>query len=295
MVFQNVFCYTFSMIYFRSILLVALFLFLPPQIYTANIASAADTDDEFQEFLDEEDDAMEDEEIEEDESGEEEDDDDNEEDVLELDEDASDIEDADGEDINLPFSGKASLNHSSERALSGIDKPDWTLFMGGAQKSYPTNTLSDKATGLAFGFNTRLLEIPLPLTGNIFFNLYAAGTYLNLGDISQPNIFLADATDLTVRAGVLGEWELFRRLQVFALASYQYTKIGGTGLDTHKDRLKDNGLKISLGGQYEWYVVPYGSMGLRVLVDTSLITATLTLAVAPVPRSSKPIELDFDD
>jgi hypothetical protein len=64
-------------------------------------------------------------------------------------------------------------------------------------------------------------------------------------------------------------------------------------IDAFTNIISNEGWKFGVGAQYDFYVIPHGSLGIRGHVEVDMALVALTMALEPQPR--KRMKFGFDD
>lgn len=218
----------------------------------------------------------------------------------------------------LPFTRAGDVRH--ETADMGYRKPGWTLFAGYAMKSYEV-VVPNSMPGVEVGTHIRLLSgelFSLPMSLHAF----GAVTFTSLGDIKGTAVFnnaertvtVPEVQDRTYRVGALLELQLSRRFQLYGgvfkvfseqeitnrtrKAHYFDANNNNAQVDVSAgpiyDKIDDDRFTPGVGLQWDFYVVPHASLGLRAWAEVRYITVLLTFSAEPVPRNRNSLNFDME-
>ena len=174
------------------------------------------------------------------------------------------------------------------------NRPLFSLYGGLGLKAYPNSLVKqERTTGYLLGASLRMFSL-----SQIFFlhATYRFGSY-KLGDVGS----LAGVLDNTQQWGGMLELSLSRRISFFlnflrrqALVTTTATSLSQNPANT-KDALligQEPSWYFGLGAQWDFYVIPHGSLGLHVEAEQDLYTVTLAMALEPAPK--KKISLNYN-
>lgn len=226
----------------------------------------------------------------------------------------------------MPFFRAGDVRHDSTE--SRYRKPGFTMFGGVSGKQYATSVVGGTQQGLEIGLNGRILGWSL---FRMPMSLHALGaiTFTSLNDVTQKDMlltttsgttFVRDVTANSVkerlyRVGPMLEWELSRRFQLFGGVFKYFNEFNTSGANYPEpsgtvgapptfipvdanvvlSQLKEN--RFTFGGGIEWdfYVIPHASFGLRGWLEPRYASLTLTFSAEPRPRNRTSLDVDEDD
>jgi hypothetical protein len=159
--------------------------------------------------------------------------------------------------------------------------------------SYPTTAIPDNKSGPTVGASARVFN----LGQTVFLHVYGAFSWTKLGRVGP----FPDVKDTILQYGALLEVGIGRRLSLFGSflrrghslrvtsdPSGQYSS-----LEQYVPDIAPSEWKPGIGIQYDFYVIPHGSIGIRAHVEQDMGLVALTMALEPQPR--KKLSLNFDD
>lgn len=213
--------------------------------------------------------------------------------------------------INYAPADRGATRYSSrdEREWQVMrDRPIFTLYAGTAFKDYPGNPSyandveRTRTTGVTVGASVRVID----LAQTVFAHIYFDYSWYSVGDIGpkeNPASSIAQVKDETFHIGPMIEIGVGRRISLFGSllrrqARVSADKVGVLNVDQQDvGNLVGIGEKptwqLGVGLQWDFYVIPHGSLGLRGHIEQDLAMVTLALAMEPAPR--KKLNLNFDD
>ena len=168
-------------------------------------------------------------------------------------------------------------------------RPAFTLDVGVASRNYPTEALPDRKQGAQAGASYRIFN----LGQTVFLHGYASIAYIRVGDV----VNFQNVKDITYHLGGLLEVGVGRRLSLLGGLMIRQNYLTAEPYDRTRDgdnrpnpmtQLGQVGeprtLKLGLGAQYDFYVIPHGSMGIRGYIEQDYAYVSLTLSMEPAPR-----------
>ncbi len=192
----------------------------------------------------------------------------------------------------------APAPHVTEEDLdwrySTSSHPPFSLYLGSGVKSYVNNNVSSTYNfGWMIGAGYRVINLGQTLFLHAVFR-YSNYSLGNVGSVPQ-------VSDSTMEYGGMLEFAFSRRFSLFgtliarqSVVSAQSPAAGDT------ENLSDiNGIGmprtfyLGMGGQYDFYVIPHGSIGLHVELSQGLYVFTLAMSMEPTP--AKKLSLSFDE
>jgi hypothetical protein len=175
------------------------------------------------------------------------------------------------------------------------NRPMFSLFLGLANKAYVNVEVKGRQTGPTVGASIRFLNIGQ----TVFAHAYADVSWFKPGDV----LSVPDVKDQQIHVGGLLEFALGRRISIYGsllVRSSQVTtdKLGsakpaGYNTDDLADVGEPSTLYLGAGLQWDFYVIPHGSLGARFHVERDLFALTLQMAMEPRPR--RKLTLNFED
>jgi hypothetical protein len=174
-----------------------------------------------------------------------------------------------------------------------MNRPVVSLHGGFGVFNYPTDAVQENRSGPTVGASVRLLN----LGQTIFLHAYGSYSWVKLGPVGP----FPEVRDAVLHYGGLIELGIGRRLSLFgSLLRRGHTLAAdpdSTGqfgsIENYTRSLVNEGWKLGAGIQYDFHVIPHGSLGVRAHVEQDMGLVVLTMALEPVPR--KRMNLNFQD
>jgi len=189
-----------------------------------------------------------------------------------------------------PSAPRVTSGDSDWRANSET-RPIFSAYAGVGQKTYD-NTLvtSNYTSGSTVAVSVRLISI----AQSAFLHLYGAYSWYSLGNVGSVN----NVKDETMHAGPMLEFGLGRRFSLFGSVLRRQSIVNADfGPNRNLNDIGNIGQQanwqLGLGAQWDFYVVPHGSLGLHAHLEQDLYCLMITMAIEPAPR--KKLSLNFDD
>jgi hypothetical protein len=209
------------------------------------------------------------------------------------------------DDIFLPTpTAQESINYAplgspvSNRTVSddwrvGMERrPLVSLHGGVAIYNYPSEAVEANRNGPTVGGSVRIFDI----AQTIFLHAYGSVGWVKLGGVGP----FTDVKDTVIHLGGLLEVGIGRRLSLFgSLLKRGHTLKSGPdaslqfGTVERYTDLINEGWKLGIGAQYDFYVIPHGSIGIRGHIEQDMGLVALTMAMEPRPR--KKLSLNFSE
>jgi hypothetical protein len=177
-------------------------------------------------------------------------------------------------------------------------RPAFAMQLGTAFRFYESPLVEDRKAGITLGANLRLINI----AQTVFLHIFASATYFRVGDIGEGNNAFRNVRDLTYHAGPLLEIGLGRKFSLFGsfFRRWNYLtaepKQVATAPNADVRNLNFIGeptnYKFGLGAQWDFYVIPHGSLGVRAHIEQNYGYVALTMAIEPAPP--KRFNLNFE-
>jgi hypothetical protein len=186
---------------------------------------------------------------------------------------------------------------------AGTQRPGFSIYAGTGLKSYPTAlVLADRTMGISVGASVRMLS----LAQTIFIHIYAGYSWYSVGDVGTAPYGMSQVKDETMHVGGLLEVGVGRRFSLFGSLLRRQARVSATstasdpvtGLQIRQDpiALRDIGeegtLHLGLGAQWDFYVIPHGSIGVHGQIEQDLVMITLAVAMEPAPRKKLSLNLN---
>lgn len=175
----------------------------------------------------------------------------------------------------------------------GLDRrPIFSLHGGAAVYNYPSLAVEPNRTAGTVGASVRLYDI----AQTVFLHAYGSFGWVSLGNVGPfPKV-----KDTVLHFGPMIEVGLGRRISVFGslfrrshtLDSDPAISGGFTSVEGYTDLLNE-GWKLGVGVQYDFYIIPHGSIGIRGHIEQDMALVALTMALEPKPR--KRMNLNFNE
>lgn len=171
-------------------------------------------------------------------------------------------------------------------------RPIFSLHAGAGVFSYPSDAVQTSRSGPTVGASIRLINI----AQTVFLHAYGSYSWPRLGPVGP----FAEVTDTVQHLGAMIEVGIGRRLSLFgSLLRRNHTlkatgdTSGSFGSINNYSELTNEGWKLGVGIQYDFYVIPHGSIGVRGHIEQDMGLVALTMALEPKPR--KRLSLNFQD
>jgi len=174
------------------------------------------------------------------------------------------------------------------------NRPIFSMHAGIANKSYINSEVKGRITGPSAGFSIRALS----LGQTVFLHAYAGYSWFNVGDV----ISVSGVKDGQLQYGGILEFGVGRRFSLYGSLLRRQSQVSTEGAsatssaERNVDDLENVGdpgtFYLGAGAQWDFYVIPHGSLGLRAHMETDLFMLTLSMAMEPQPR--KRLNLNFD-
>jgi hypothetical protein len=208
------------------------------------------------------------------------------------------------DDIFLPTPGvQDNVNYaplgSPVTSRTNFDDNDWRMGMnnrpafsfgiGGAVRNY-VDSRTKNTPGAMISGSWRVINI----AQTVFLHAYASASVYRLGDLGPYSA----VQDITLHMGGLLEIGIGRRLSLYGSLMRRSNTISATPNSLYPDAnqlaLVDEPTKMTFGAGVQWdfYVVPHGSLGARVHLEQDIAMFMLTMAIEPAPR--KRLTLNYE-
>jgi hypothetical protein len=180
--------------------------------------------------------------------------------------------------------------------VMNTNRPAFQLYLGAGMKSYVNPSVKQTFTnGYFVGASYRVIHIAQTL----FLHAYYSFSYYDVGDVgSVPGV-----TDQTQQMGGILELAVGRRFSLFATLLRRQASVKAAPVNKQLAATRDladindvgeqPNWNLGAGLQWDFYVVPHGSLGVHVQVERNLYSLTLAMAVEPAPR--KKLSLNYGD
>jgi hypothetical protein len=196
----------------------------------------------------------------------------------------------------------APLGNNPTYSRDEIDRNDWRMGMenrpmfslhaGGAVFSYPSTAVQENREAITVGASVRVFN----LAQTVFLHAYGSYSWVGVGPVGPfPNV-----KDTVLHLGGLLEVGVGRRVSIFgSLLRRAHTLSADTipegqfqTIDSFTNIITNEGWKIGVGAQYDFYVIPHGSIGIRGHLEQDMLLIALTMALEPQPK--RRMTLNFD-
>jgi hypothetical protein len=205
-----------------------------------------------------------------------------------------------GDDIGMaplgPVGGNVvSSSIDSEWKSSLSKRPIFTFLGGVGLRNYATTAVPDLVTGYSVGTSIRVWD----LGQTLFLHGLAGFTYFPIGTVGA----YPDVHDKTYHLGGMLELAIGRRISIFGSFLQRRNFITFAPAKTDVERVQRSPTQLQyigekpkwqlgLGVQYDFYVVPHGSLGIMGRIERDMTMILLTMAIEPAPR--KRLSLNFE-
>jgi len=200
-----------------------------------------------------------------------------------------------GELTNYYNPAPENISYSEEEASrnSSFSKPGFGLIVGGASKNYPSTLVSGWSTGAEMGADIRFLKFSDFLS--LHFN---PSLSFNSGRITYTNYSLG-FSDLSTRLGLFAELGIGRTFSFFGGFSRITNKIITKNFlkaasDLNNISLDEPQYKLGGGMQYDFYVIPHGSIGLRGYAEINYVSLSFIMLMEPTPKRRTSTNYGFE-
>lgn len=174
------------------------------------------------------------------------------------------------------------------------NRPAFTLIGGIANKGYINNQVKGRITGPTAGASYRVIS----LGQTVFIHALLQFAWFSVGDV----LSVANVKDEQMQYGGLFEVGIGRRLSLYASLLRRQSrvsadKVGVTDVSSQNVADLENvgsrpEFQFGAGAQWDFYVIPHGSMGARLHIEPDLFMVTLAVSMEPQPK--KKLSLNFD-
>lgn len=188
---------------------------------------------------------------------------------------------------------RISSDDSDWRVLTA-NRPMFSIMLGMANKGYVNDQVEGRITGPSAGISLRVLN----LGQTIFLHLQANYSWFSLGDV----LSISGVKDEQLQYGAAVEVGVGRRFSLFGTLLRRQSRVSdGKVGNTIPTGYNPGDLQFigeeptwyaGLGAQWDFYVIPHGSLGVRANVEMDLFTINLTMAMEPRPRKKLSFNMD---
>lgn len=192
---------------------------------------------------------------------------------------------------NNPTYSRDELDINDWR-LGMENRPVFSLHGGAAMFNYPNVAVQENREALTVGTSFRVFNI----AQTVFLHAYGSYSWVNVGPVGPfPRV-----KDVVLHYGGLLEIGVGRRFSIFgSLLRRSHTlsadRLEGAqfeSIDAYTNIIANEGWKFGVGAQYDFYVIPHASVGVRGHVEVDMFLVALTMAIEPRPR--KRLTFNFD-
>ncbi len=172
------------------------------------------------------------------------------------------------------------------------NRPGFSLHAGLANKGYINNAVEGRITGPTVGLSIRMLS----LGRSFFVHAHGSMSWFSVGNV----LSVTNVKDQQLQYGGIFELGLGRSFSIYGsfLRRQSYVSAEGGAEEVATRNVADlenvgnrPEWQPGAGVQWDFYVVPHGSMGARFHVEPDIFMVTLTMAIEPRPR--KKLSLNF--
>lgn len=214
------------------------------------------------------------------------------------------------DDDAVPFYRAGELRYESNKDIPGA-KPPITLHVGYGQRTFAAGSgVTEVQPGFGGGFHTRLLG-GRPLGLPISLHADAAVMFTDVGTVSglvegEPREAVSVAETM-YRFGLLAQLELSRRIILYGGVFYRLNEVRNSGGRSSNDNsiqglnvaplvgaLAVREISFGLGAEWDFYVVPFGSLGIRGWYEPGLIVGSLSYSFDFVRPKRGAMNFEFD-
>lgn len=173
------------------------------------------------------------------------------------------------------------------------NRPAFSLHLGIGSRNYVEKALDTRKNGYSVAASWRFYNIGQ----TVFLHAYAGGTFYRIGDFGNYQ----NLSEFVFHVGPMLEVGIGRRLSLYG----SFLRRSGTlrsdpakpGRPHNSEALKyveeETLFRPGLGAIWDFYVIPHGSLGVRVHVEQDIFMAMLTMAIEPTPP--RRMNLNFRD
>jgi hypothetical protein len=205
------------------------------------------------------------------------------------------------------LNSSADYSGSSDEWKQGLStRPIFSLSAGVASRNYATVLVPNAATGYGVGMSIRLFDVGQ----TVFVHGLVDVHFITVGDIApgKAGPTYSNLRDKTYHLGGMLEIGLGRRFSLFGTLMRRWNTISydaPSGDDSHIQAVLAQrdpaqlqfigevpSIRPGIGGQYDFYVIPHGSMGVQARLEQDFVYVGLTMSLEPAPR--KKMSLNFE-
>ena len=183
-------------------------------------------------------------------------------------------------------------SYSTSGSSGSMDRPRLGISIGPALRSYATSLAPQASYGGVAAATFRFLSLAQVLLFQAYFDV----EYYHTSHIGN----WTNVQDLNYHMGFTGELALGRKFQLYLSLLRRSNKVSadrspGTSPDIKELAYvnEDPIMQFGAGAQYDFYIIPHGSIGLRLFVEPNIGYLALTFQMEPAPR--KKFNLNYDD
>jgi hypothetical protein len=172
-------------------------------------------------------------------------------------------------------------------------RPIFTLHGGISIVNYQVEGVAENLQAPIVGASVRVWDIGQ----TVFLHAYGAFSWVNIGGVGP----ISEVKDAIVNFGPMIEIGIGRRLSLFGsiLKRNHNIKAGPDAsrqfgsVDNFASQITEDKWMPGVGIQYDFYVIPHGSLGVRAHVEQDVALVALTMSIEPAPR--KKLSLNFNE
>lgn len=185
--------------------------------------------------------------------------------------------------------GSAPSEELFHRSTS-LDRPSFQIYVGAASRSYPSKALPDPFAGVGVGISYRMLR----LGQTVFLHALGEVSYFYIGNVQSSGVpgSWPGVKDKTYHVGGIVEFGMGRSFSLLAGLTRRWSEIS---TDPHvtvsalEDRLLETvqekkRIQLGVGGQYDFHVIPHGSLGARLYIEQDFGMLSFVMAIEPAPK-----------
>lgn len=171
------------------------------------------------------------------------------------------------------------------------NRPAFSLQVGVASRNYLSELVPARKQGPSVAASWRAFNI----AQTVFLHAYASASFFNVGDVA----YYQNVKDFTLHFGPLLEVGIGRRLSLYASFLRRSNTLSSApeepgmphneGWLTYVD--EPASFRPGFGLQWDFYVIPHGSLGVRGHFEQDYAVVYLTMAIEPKP--SRRLNLNF--
>lgn len=198
------------------------------------------------------------------------------------------------------------VNPDSEWKSGMMGRPIFSLNGGIALRNYATSLVEGTTNGYAVAASARVFD----LGQTAFLHGLVGASFFDVGDVGPgpAGPSYGSVKDRTYHVGLMGEIGIGRRLSLFGTIMRRWNDVSfdaPSGTDAQKQAVLNQrnprmleyigekpGIKLGIGGQLDFYVIPHGSIGVQARIEKDYYYLGLAMALEPAPK--KKMNLNFE-